>query len=139
MYMYQARRVTSHVYVPSQESEQSCICIKPGEPAVMYMYQARRVTSHVYVPSQESDQSCICTSVLEIFSLRCLYQARRGTSHVHLHYRYPLCLCSYDFPIIFLNCSESLVFSFSYFFTLGTSNHNFQSHRISTLLVHWIC
>ena len=40
-YRYQARRVSSHVYVlevslPSQESEQSCVCVrgivtKPGE------------------------------------------------------------------------------------------------------------
>ena len=46
------------VSLPSQESEQSCVCVrgivtKPG------------VSSHVYVlgvslPSQESEQSCVC-------------------------------------------------------------------------------
>ena len=68
MCLYQARRVSGHVYVPvpSQESEWSCIsaCTKPGESVVMYMclYQARRVSGHVYVPvpSQESEWSCIC-------------------------------------------------------------------------------
>ena len=46
------------VSLPSQESEQSCVCVR-GIP-----YQARRVSSHVYVlgvslPSQESEQSCV--------------------------------------------------------------------------------
>ena len=47
------------VSLPSQESEQSCVCVRE------YTYQARRVSSHVYVlgvslPSQESEQSCVC-------------------------------------------------------------------------------
>ena len=137
MYMYQARRVSSHVYVPSQESDQSCICTKPGDGPVMYMYQVRRGTSHIYVPSQERDQSYIYVPTQERDqSYIC---TKSGEGPVMYIYRYPLCLCFCIFPIIFLNCSESLVFSFSYFFTLGTSNHNFRSHRISILLVHWIC
>ena len=61
MYMYQARRASSHVYVPSQESG--------------------AVSSHVYVPSQESEQSCICTKPGEEQSCICtkpvmyMYQA----------------------------------------------------------------
>ena len=46
--------------VPSQESEQSCICVRG-------LYQARKVSSHVFV--------------LEV-SLPSLYQARKVSSHV---------------------------------------------------------
>ena len=65
--MYQARKVRSHVYVPCQESEWSCICVRninkyhARKVRVMYMYHARKMRSHVYVPCQESEESCICT------------------------------------------------------------------------------
>jgi hypothetical protein len=85
MYMYHARKVRGHVYVPCQESEGWCICVRninmyharkvkddvyvlgisictmPGKWGVMYMYHARKVRGHVYVPCQESEESCICT------------------------------------------------------------------------------
>ena len=54
--MYHARKVRGHVYVPCQESEGSCICVRN-----INMYHARKVRGHVYVPCQESEESCICT------------------------------------------------------------------------------
>ena len=87
-YVYLARKVSGHiyvldvgVYVPSQESQRSYICVRcrgictqPGKSAVIYMcqmqwymYLARKVSGHiyvldvgVYVPSQESQRSYIC-------------------------------------------------------------------------------
>ena len=53
--MYHARKVRGDVYVPCQESEESCICTMPGILGVMYMYHARKVRSDVYVPCQESE------------------------------------------------------------------------------------
>ena len=68
--MYLARKVSGHiyvldvgVYVPSQESQRSYICVRCRG----YMYLARKVSGHiyvldvgVYVPSQESQRSYIC-------------------------------------------------------------------------------
>jgi hypothetical protein len=44
MYMYHARKVRSDVYVPCQESEGWCICVKN-----INMYHARKVRGHLYV------------------------------------------------------------------------------------------
>ena len=53
--MYHARKVRGHVYVPCQESEESCICTMPGERGScicvrnINMYHARKVRGDVYV------------------------------------------------------------------------------------------
>ena len=55
MYIYHARKVRGDVYVPCQESEESCICtMQESEGSFICvrninMYHARKVRGHVYV------------------------------------------------------------------------------------------
>ena len=78
---YQARKQSGHVYVlgvSSQETEQSCICVRGIKPGNV-----------LGVSSQETVQSCICVRGIKPGNRAVMYicqgyQARKQSSHVYV-------------------------------------------------------
>jgi hypothetical protein len=71
-HLYQARKVSSHVFMSTFYWS---TCTKSGKWVVMYLCQ---LFIEAPVPSQESEWSCICVN----FLLKHLYQARKVSGHV---------------------------------------------------------